>query len=148
MSDDDLTFTLAGEEAKAFAHRLVDEAKDGWRFRLLRPRRSNEQNKAMWPILHDLSAQVNWYGRKLSPEEWKDCLTASLRKCKVVPTVDMGDGARGLVVLGLHTSDMSDEEMSNLIALGKAFGDEQHVKWSSPKWLEQWAAQQRGYRAK
>ena len=47
--------------------------------------RSLEQNKRLWAMLTDISNQVDWYGQKLTPEEWKDCFTAALKKQKVVP---------------------------------------------------------------
>ena len=43
------------------------------------PRRSLDQNALMWSLLGQISKQVDWYGQKLSSEDWKDVLTASLR---------------------------------------------------------------------
>ena len=42
--------------------------------------RNSEQNAKMWAILGEISKQVNWHGNYLTPENWKDVLTASLRK--------------------------------------------------------------------
>lgn len=106
---------------------------DGSRVIFKRPVRSLSQNARMWAMLTDLHQQVIWYGERLSAEDWKDVLTASLRKSRVVPTID-GDG---LVPLGLHTHDMSDDEMSALLALIDAFGAEQRVRWKAPQWLEE-----------
>ena len=61
--------------------------------------RSTEQNARMWAMLTDVSRQVDWYGRKLKPEEWKHVFSASLKKQDVVPGLD-----GGFVVLGLSTS--------------------------------------------
>ena len=55
-----------------------------------RPRRSLDQNAKLWPMLQDIARQVDWYGERLSKEEWKDVLTAGLKKQKVVPGVDGG----------------------------------------------------------
>lgn len=33
--------------------------------------RSLSQNALLWALLTDISDQVNWYGKKLSPEDWK-----------------------------------------------------------------------------
>lgn len=93
-----------------------------------REKRSDEQNRRMWASLTDLSSQVNWYGQKLTPEEWKDVMTAGLKKQKAVPGID-----GGFVVLGAHTSRMTKAEMSELIELILAFGAEQGVKWSEPE---------------
>ena len=90
-----------------------------------RPRRSKDQNKKLWPMLTDLSKQVDWYGQKLSPEDWKHVLTASLTKQRAVPGID-----GGFVVLGVSTSRMNKDLFSQLIELIYAFGAEQGVRWS------------------
>lgn len=87
-------------------------------------KRSLEQNDKMWAMLTDISRQVDWYGQKLSPEEWKDVLTAGLKQQKVVPGID-----GGFVVIGARTSKMSIKEMSEVIELAGFFGDQQQVKW-------------------
>lgn len=80
--------------------------------------RSTEQNALMWQCLGDISKQVNWYGQKLSADDWKDVLTAALRKTRVVPGIDAGT----FVPLGMRTSDMTVAEMTELIELILAFG--------------------------
>jgi len=32
-------------------------------------KRSSDQNRRMWPLLHDLSRQVEWYGQKYTPDD-------------------------------------------------------------------------------
>lgn len=87
------------------------------------PRRSTDQNALMWSLLGQVSKQVDWYGTKLSSEDWKDVLTASLRHARVVPGIDPGT----FVPLGMRTSQMTKEEISNLIELVYAFGAEHDV---------------------
>ena len=90
-----------------------------------REKRSLDQNALFWSILTDLSKQVKWYDQTLTKEEYKDLLTAGLKKQKAVPGID-----GGFVMLGTSTSAMTKEEMSDLITLAHAFGDERGVKWS------------------
>jgi len=92
---------------------------------LSRPRRTLDQNAKLWPMLTDISRQVDWYGQRLTPDEWKHVFTAALRKQKTVPGID-----GGFVVLGLSTSKMDKGLFSELIELMYAFGDEREVKWS------------------
>jgi hypothetical protein len=89
--------------------------------------RNLEQNSKMWAMLADVSAQVVWYGQKLTSEEWKDVFTASLKQQKVVPGID-----GGFVVIGARTSKMSIAEMSELIEFAMAFGCQHNVKWKAP----------------
>jgi hypothetical protein len=95
-------------------HRLVLEVKP--------ETRSNEQNKRLWAMLTDISRQVDWYGQKLSPEDWKHMFTASLKKTRAVPGID-----GGIVVLGQSTSKMTKAEMCELQELMSAFAAERGV---------------------
>jgi hypothetical protein len=88
--------------------------------------RSNEQNARMWAMLADISRQVDWYGRKLTSEEWKHVFTAALSKQDVVPGID-----GGFVVLGKSTSRMTKGEMSELQTLMEAFGTEKGVRFAA-----------------
>lgn len=94
---------------------------------LSRSRRSTEANRKMWPMLRDVSRQVQWHGVTLAPVEWKDVFTAALKGQKLVPGLD-----GGLVVIGGHTSRMSREDFSDLIESLYAFGTEHAVVWSEP----------------
>lgn len=89
------------------------------------PKRSVPQNDLMWSRLTEISQNVVWYGQKLSPDDWKDVFTASLRKARVVPGLDAGS----FVPLGMRTSDMSKEEMTALLDLIDAFAAEHNVEF-------------------
>lgn len=90
-----------------------------------REKRSLDQNSLLWSVLTDLSKQVDWYGNKLTPEEWKIMLTASMKQQKTLPGIH-----GGFVVVGASTSQMTKDEMGQLITIAHAFGDEKEVKWS------------------
>ena len=89
-----------------------------------RPTRTLLQNRKLWPMLSDLSKQVNWYGYTLTNTEWKIVLSASLKKQKIVPAID-----GGFVSLGTSTRALSKQDFSDLIELTYAFGAEQNVQW-------------------
>jgi hypothetical protein len=105
---------------------ILHVAPDGYSVTIAPVTRSLEQNAKLWALLADVSAQVEWYGRRLSAEDWKHVFTASLRKLAVVPNLD----GTGFVALGLSTSRMGRAEMSDLIELIHAFGAERGVTWS------------------
>lgn len=110
-------FVKAWELAKAMlmaGHRLTLEVKP--------EKRSDAQNRRLWAMLTDISEQVEWYGQKLTPEEWKHVFTAALKRQRVVPGLD-----GGFVVLGQSTSKMSKGDMSELQELMTAFGAERGV---------------------
>lgn len=94
-------------------------------------KRSDAQNRRLWAMLADISAQVDWYGQKLTSEEWKDVLSAGLKRTKVVPGLD-----GGFVVCGQSTSRMTRAEMCELQELMEAFGAQQGVKFTAPEGWE------------
>ncbi|WP_291470857.1 recombination protein NinB [Acidovorax sp.] len=98
----------------------------------IRPeKRSDAQNRRLWAMLADISAQVDWYGQKLTSEEWKDVFSASLKRTKVVPGLD-----GGFVVCGQSTSKMTKAEMCELQELMEAFGAEKGVRFRAPEGWE------------
>ncbi|WP_217806133.1 recombination protein NinB [Chromobacterium violaceum] len=114
--------------AYQLACQMLNEAADGRGLKVTIQTasiRNLSQNAAMWAALTDISEQLDWYGNKLTPEEWKDLLTASLRRTKAVPNID----GSGFVILGQRTSDMSIREMGELLELIHAFGAEKGVKF-------------------
>ncbi len=88
-------------------------------------KRTTAQNSLMWSILSDLSRQVVWHGAKLSADDWKHMLSATIHKQRAVVGIN-----GGFVVLGNRTSRMTKDEMSEMIELAYALGAEHGVNWS------------------
>ena len=120
-------FVMAHATARANAIRAVQQAPEGYVVEVKQPTRSLEANARMWAMLTEISRQVVWHGRKLTPEEWKHVFTAALSKQDVVPGID-----GGFVVLGKSTSQMTKGEMCELQELMEAFGAERGVKFTAP----------------
>ena len=119
---DKRVYRLVHAEARRRAAERCQGAPDGYMVTVQEPTRSLEQNARLWVMLGEVSRQVVWHGRKLSPDAWKCVFTASLKKQDVVPGLH-GD----FVVLGQSTSRMSKSEMCDLQTLIEAFGAEQGV---------------------
>lgn len=93
-------------------------------------KRSLEQNAKLWACLTDIARQVQWPVdgklQYLTPDDWKDILTAGLHKSqRVAQGVD-----GGFVMLGQRTSKMKVGEMVELIEFIQWFGAEKGVRWS------------------
>jgi hypothetical protein len=127
MSGDRQVFRLVHPTARQMASRACIQAPDGYVVEIKPRTRSLDQNAKMWAMLADVSRQVEWYGQRLTSEEWKDVLTAALKKQKAVPGID-----GGFVVIGARTRNMTIREMSDLVELMYAFGAERNVQWSDP----------------
>jgi hypothetical protein len=90
---------------------LAAKVPTGTRVEFKAAKRTLPQNDLMWSRLTEISRQVVWHGERLTPNDWKDIFTASLRHARVVPGIDPGS----TVLLGLRTSDMSKDEMAQLL---------------------------------
>jgi hypothetical protein len=115
--------TLKGPAERARAKHWIDRAPPGTRVEYKGPARSLDQNAKLWACLTEIACQVEWYGQKLTCDDWKDVFTASLRRARVVPGLDAGS----FVPLGMRTSDMSKAEFSELLELIHAFAAEHGV---------------------
>jgi len=91
--------------------------------------RTDSQNRMMHSILKDLSDQVTWFEKRLSPESWKHLLTGHLAGVELVPNLD----SNGFVSLtkGKPTSSMTKQEISDLFELAWSFGASNGVIWST-----------------
>lgn len=92
--------------------------------------RTELQNRKMWPMLRDIAKQVPWSVNgaltKMDESDWKDVLTAALKKHnRVAQGID-----GGFVFLGMRTSKATKQEIIDLIELMYAFGAERGVIWS------------------
>jgi hypothetical protein len=109
---------IVNKANKALLHRWIDRAPDGFRIEIAEPKRTDAQNRLLWPMLTALSTGLKWHGQTLSPEDWKDLLSAGLkRELRMVPNLD----GNGFVSLGARTSTMTKAEFSDLIELIRAF---------------------------
>lgn len=116
-------FRLVHQQARNRAKQAIDSAPEGYIVKISEPTRNIEQNALLWALLGEISEQVEWYGRKLSAEDWKNVFSASLRKLEVVPNLD----GTGFVALGQSTSKMTKREFSELLELIHAFAVERGV---------------------
>lgn len=91
-------------------------------------KRTDAQNRLMWPYLTAISKQLLWHGQKYTPDDWKDYLMHQLGNGRWMPAED-----GGMVPIGMRTSDLSKQEFGDLITVIQAFaarngvilGDEQ-----------------------
>lgn len=96
------------------------------------PKRTLDQNAAMWPALSDIAKQVplvitrrDGSTRQATPYDWKDVLTAAFEE-----ETEWAPGLRGgVVMLGARTSKYSRRKMGDFLTFIHAeFSD--RVRWS------------------
>ncbi len=107
----------------------VQKAPWGTRIEFKACKRSINQNDRMWAMLSDVATQLDWHGQTLRPVDWKLLfLDALKREVRTVPNID-GDG---FVNLGRSSSDLTKDEMSQLMELISAFGANHGVVFNDP----------------
>jgi len=74
------TFILAHQQARDSVSRYAQEAAQGLVVTFSEPTRTGEQNAKLWACLSDVAHQVDWYGKKLTPEDWKKAVFSQSQK--------------------------------------------------------------------
>lgn len=105
-------------------------AKSGSRVEFKGPKRSLDQNSLFWVLLTEVATQLAWHGKRLTADDWKLMFLDALRREKkdelrIVPNTDN----TGFVNLSNSSSDLSKDEMSEMIELILAFGAKHGVKF-------------------
>jgi hypothetical protein len=121
--------TLHGKDDTQRAMRWLTQAPAGTRLEFKAPRRSLPQNDRMWAMLTEVAAQLPWHGVKLTPDDWKLIfLDALKRELRMVPNLE----GTGFVNLGRSSSDLSKDEMTDLMELIAAFGAKHGITFNDP----------------
>jgi len=131
-----LFFVLRNDRIRENAINEIREAKDDSRVEIKAPVRSLDQNSKMWAMLTDISQQLELKGEKYPPEDWKTLILHEMGKeTRFIPSLD----GHGFVPLGVSSSKLSKQEMSDLIEYIYALGSQQNVIWSEPIYTERTA---------
>lgn len=106
-------FKMVHSTARANAVEAVRYAPEGFIVTVGEPNRTLDQNAAQWPYLDAFSKQLRWPVNgelvTMTPDEWKDVLTAAFYG----ETVRLAQGLNGgVVMLGLRTSKFGKREFS------------------------------------
>ncbi len=116
--------------ARSRAASWVMKAPSGTRCEFKASKRTLPQNDRFWAMLTDISRQVAWHGRQMKPDAWKLVfLDALKREVQAVPNLD----GTGFVNIGRSSSDLTKQEMTDLIELIFAFGAKQGVVFADDR---------------
>lgn len=122
--------TLHSEVERTRALRVLAAAPLGTRIEVKAARRSIPQNDRMWAMLTDIATQKEHNGRKFTPDQWKVLfMHAAGREVQFLPALD----GSTFIPWGQSSSDLSKEEMSNLIEFMFAWGAESGVTFHDDK---------------
>lgn len=110
---------LHTEAIRQRAHHWIASAPRDTRVTFQAPKRTLPQNAKLWAALTDVASQTTHHGIKLTTDDWKILfLDALKREVRMVPNLD----GNGIVSLGRSSSDLSKEEMGDLLEIIAEFG--------------------------
>ena len=116
--------TVNGKSDRERASAWALKAPAGTRVEFKKPRRTIPQNDRMWAMLTDIAEQKEHAGRKYSPDQWKVLfMHACGREVQFIPALDNGT----FIPWGQSSSDLSKQEMTDLIEFMLAWGAENGV---------------------
>jgi hypothetical protein len=122
--------TINREFDRMRAANWINTAPLGTRVEFKASKRSIPQNDRMWAMLTDVATQLAHHGQRLTANQWKLLFLDALgRESVTVPALD----GKGIVSLGMSSSDLSKEEMSDLIEFIAEFGTRHGVKFNDPE---------------
>jgi len=113
----------APSPSRANCVKAIWQTPNDWVVTIKPPTRSNVQSAKMHVVLGQLvKANVKYHGRPMDVEGWKDLISATLLTPEQIManTVPGLDG--GYVVLGLHTSDLTGPQVSEVIERAYCIG--------------------------
>lgn len=121
--------TLYAASDRQRAINWIQQAPLGTRIEFKAARRTLPQNDRMWAMLTDVARQKDHHGVKYTPDQWKVIFMAACgREFVFIPALD----GQGFIPWGQSSSDLSKQEMTDLIEFMFAWGAENGVVWSDP----------------
>lgn len=116
--------TLRGNADRERASNWIAKAPAGTRVEFKAPRRSLPQNDRMWAMLTDIAQQKTHAGRRYTADQWKVLfMHACGREVQFIPALD----GSTFIPWGQSSSDLSKQEMSDLIDFMAAWGAQNGV---------------------
>ena len=121
--------TLDSPEDRARAARWCRDLPRGTRVEFKKTKRTLPQNARMWSMLTDVSTQKEHAGRRYPPDMWKILFMHGCGlEVQFIPSLDNAT----MIPWGQSSSDLSKDEMSDLIEFLFMWGAENSVIWSDP----------------
>ena len=122
-------FVLINPDVRRRVMDIIRGAPDGTRVEIKDAKRTLPQNARMWAMLTDVAEQSEHCGRKYDTDEWKVLFLHALgRETRFLPGLD----GKTFVPTGQSSSDLSKDEMADLITFIEAWGAEHGIEFHEP----------------
>jgi hypothetical protein len=121
--------TIKGKTDRERVAQWADKAEYGTRVEFKAAKRSVDQNSRLWAMLTDVATQKEHAGRRYTTDQWKILfMHACGREVQFIPSLDNST----FIPWGQSSSDLSKQEMSDLLEFIAAWGAEHGVKFNDP----------------
>jgi len=100
---------------------------------------SREQLNTFNAACGDLSEQISWHGFKLSKDDWRHLISGTILGWRMMPAIDRGEGAAGLIMLGGSSLNLNKEQCTDALTLAFSIGDDpstQGLKSEPVRWCQ------------
>lgn len=100
---------------------------------------TQEQRNLLNAACGDLAAQISWHGFRLSKDDWRHMLSGTILGWRLMPGIDRGEGAAGLIMLGGSSLDLNKEQCTDAITQAFVIGDDpstQGLKSPPVRWCK------------
>ncbi len=87
----------------------------------------------------DLATQIEWYGFRLSKDDWRHFISGTVLGWRMLPGIDMGTGPAGFVMLGGSSMNLSKVQCTAAVQIAFAIGDDPQAygqKHSPVRWCK------------
>ena len=122
------TIRLLGPTQRAYAHKLIDAAPDGYVVKLGAETRRDAQNRKLWPMIAEVRKQVPG-GEQWTKDQWKLRFMHGLGMEieTYLPELEHG----GFFAVGLSSRELTVAQFAALITMIEAYGAQHGVVCSS-----------------
>lgn len=120
---------IASQADRHKAHRWIEKAPWNTRVEFKAAKRTLDQNSHLWALLTDVATQVEHMGQRYTPDQWKILfMHACGREVQFLPGLD----GKTFLPWGQSSSDLSRQEMTDLIDFVMCWGAEHGVTFNEP----------------
>jgi hypothetical protein len=103
---------------------------------LRRTKRTDPQNRKLQPMIRDIRTQVEWMNLT-NEKSWREFFCGIIKGQKPAITPE-----GNVIMIGVSSTGLSVEQMSECIEYIYHFGSERQVKWSEPSLKLYWETQE------
>lgn len=85
---------------------------------------SDAQRRMLNAVCGDLARCIRWHGYPMSKDDFRYLLSGTVLGFRALPSWDMGDGRRGVIMLGRSSQDLTRDQAAEAITMGIHLGDD------------------------